>query len=323
MQNPERKVYLPLMGRLGNQLFQVHAAASISDKIKIVLDGELFNSDSHKYGSNHQEIFRIDNEILSGNSFPLRWISRRTSGLILRTNSHARRRGEVKLVGKILRLLGTVFFSIRYRERIELLAPTNVGFEPLKPKSSKSVVLIGYFQSDRYVNGVELGKLLTTRQGAEEELPIVTAINASNKEFPLVVHVRLGDYSTNPQIGMLDESYYLNNLKQVYEKTACTKIWLFSNEVEKALEFIPPEMRSITLVMESKKLNDSEILKLMSRGHAYFIANSTFSWWAARLSTAKASAIFAPTPWFATMAEPLELIPKEWNRIESIFKCVD
>jgi hypothetical protein len=323
LQNPERKVYLPLMGRLGNQLFQVHAAASISDKIKIVLDGELFNSDPHKYGLNYQEIFRIDNEILSGTSFPFRWVSRRTSGLILRTNSHSQRRGEVKLVGKILRLLGTVFFSLRYGERIELLAPTSVGFEPLKPKSSKSVVLIGYFQSDRYVNGVGLGKLLTTRPCTEEEIPVATAMSASNKEFPLVVHVRLGDYSTNPQIGMLDEQYYLDNLKEVFEKTACTKIWLFSNEVDRALKFIPPEMRSITLVMESKKLNDSEILKLMSRGHAYFIANSTFSWWAARLSTAKASAIFAPAPWFATMSEPFELIPKEWNRIKSIFKCVD
>jgi hypothetical protein len=166
---------------------------------------------------------------------------------------------------------------------------------------------------------MKLAKSPTNVRSGNGKFSIGEAMSDSTKEVPLVVHIRLGDYSTNPQIGMLDARYYLDNLAYVYEKTACSKLWLFSNDVERALEFIPAELRSVTLVKESTELNDSDILELMSRGHAYFLANSTFSWWAARMSTANPSNIFAPKPWFAKMPEPYELIPKDWNRIDSVF----
>lgn len=310
------------MGGLGNQLFQVHAAASISDEIEIVLDEKLFNKRSQSGVYSHQEIFRIDNEILSGSFFSFRWITRRILGLILRTNPYLKHRGITKLLGKFLKTLGEIFFGLRYGERIEILAPATLGFEPLIPKSSKPVVLIGYFQSDRYVSDKKIVRNLATSRIGKGKFPFVPEIISTTKERPLIVHIRLGDYSTNPQIGMLDGLYYLRNLEKVYEQTKCTTVWLFSNEVEKALNFVPLELRSNTLIMESEVLSDSNILDLMSRGHAYFIANSTFSWWAARLSTAEASNIFAPEPWFANMPEPLDLIPKGWNRVESIFEKV-
>lgn len=318
-----RKVYLPIMGGLGNQLFQIHAAASIDDIEFIVIDSKLFSRNPQEFKGTLPENYRLDKEFISGNSYPFSWITRRICGLILRTNSYNQHNRTIKFVGNILRLLGVFLFTLRYRERIELLAPTGVGFEPLIRNSARSLVLLGYFQSNRYISDNELAKTLIASRNGEATVPITSPNNSSAEEFPLVVHVRLGDYSINPQIGMLDAKYYLENLTRVYDSTQSSIIWLFSNDVEQALKFIPVQLRSNTLVKESRELDDSETLKLMSQGHAYFIANSTFSWWAARLSTAKASNIFAPKPWFANMPDPYELIPKDWNRIESIFRVTD
>ena len=55
-----------------------------------------------------------------------------------------------------------------------------------------------------------------------------------------------------------------------------------------------------------------EVLLLMSIGAAHIIANSSFSWWSARLSRFT-TAVIAPDPWFRNRATPEELLPLDWN----------
>lgn len=186
-----RKVYLPIMGGLGNQLFQIHAAASIDDIEFIVIDSKLFSRNPQEFKGTLPENYRVDKEFISGNSYPFSWITRRICGLILRTNSYNQHNRTIKFVGNILRLLGVFLFTLRYRERIELLAPTGVGFEPLSRNSARSLVLLGYFQSNRYISDNELAKTLIASRNGEATVPITSPNNSSAEEFPLVVHVRL------------------------------------------------------------------------------------------------------------------------------------
>jgi hypothetical protein len=64
-------------------------------------------------------------------------------------------------------------------------------------------------------------------------------------------------------------------------------------------------------------LSTAETFTVMRQGHGFIIANSSFSWWAARLSTAADPLVIAPKPWFKNLDEPDNLIPPEWVRIDA------
>ena len=313
------QVYVPLMGGLGNQLFQVHAAASLVDNVIIHLDEELFEPKSLENSFDLNRLFRIRSSIVRCSNLNLRWVTRRICGLVLRLNPYCENSKMANLVGRFLRIVAKFLFGVRYGQRIELIAPYSVGFEPLRPRLGNPLVLLGYFQSHLYIDESKLVR--SDAALADSRINILDLLDGENltTERPFIVHVRLGDYSINPKIGILSPMHYLDNLSQIFADSGCTKLWLFSNEIQTALNYIPENLKKLLRVMEFEHLNESETLEIMSLGKAYLIANSTYSWWAARLSLASPKDIYAPNPWFSNMTDPNELIPQDWSRIHSTF----
>jgi len=146
------QIYLPIMGGLGNQLFQVHAAASISEGAIIHLDEELFGEVTGNSNLEFKKKYRVCSSITSCGSLPYRWITRRLSGLILRINPFSEKSKLARSAGKILRVLATLAFSARYKKAITLIAPNSIGFTPLESKGRTPIVMLGYFQSYRYID---------------------------------------------------------------------------------------------------------------------------------------------------------------------------
>lgn len=319
IKNNAAQVYLPIMGGLGNQLFQVHAAASISEGAVIHLDEELFGKVTMNSNLEFEKKYRILISLTSCGSLPYRWITRRLSGLILRINPLAENWKVARIAGKILRVLATMAFSIRYKKSIRLIAPYTVGFHSLECSLEKPIVLLGYFQSYKYINEVKLVRNQKNEIFFDNQTSEFYNCFNSQIEKPLIVHVRLGDYSKNPKIGLLDSHYYTANLMSAYDESNCSSLWLFSNDIPNAVKYIPHELIDKLRVKEDKDLSDSQILDFMSQGHAFFLANSTFSWWAARLSSAAPEKIYVPSPWYSSLHDPIELIPPDWQSIPSIF----
>ena len=54
----------------------------------------------------------------------------------------------------------------------------------------------------------------------------------------------------------------------------------------------------------------------MSLSKVIIIANSSFSWWAAKTGIKK-ELVIAPSPWFKTLESPTYLIPNSWYQIKS------
>ena len=54
----------------------------------------------------------------------------------------------------------------------------------------------------------------------------------------------------------------------------------------------------------------------MSLSKVIIIANSSFSWWAAKAGVEK-ELVIAPSPWFRKLETPTYLIPDSWNQIKS------
>jgi hypothetical protein len=321
VRNSFPKVYVPVMGGLGNQLFQVHAAASIAEQTVIYLDEELFGEVTQNSNLDFQRKYRLKGTIKNCTNLKYRWITRRLSGLILRINPYMQNWLLARIAGRTLRILASIAFSARYKTSIQLVAPSSVGFEPIDLSMATPLVLLGYFQSYRYIDQDKI--IRKTKFDFNFANSSINEILPVNFEKPLIVHVRLGDYLENQNIGLLDESYYKENLSRVMAESNCSIVWLFSNDAPNALKYIPSELAEKLVVKENADLDESQILDLMSSGHAFFLANSTFSWWAAKLSCASAGNIYAPDPWFSGLIPPIDLIPPDWISVPSKFNLTN
>jgi hypothetical protein len=133
-------------------------------------------------------------------------------------------------------------------------------------------------------------------------------------ENPLVIHIRLGDYVSEPLIGLLPSEYFENALLEIFRPGKFGKIWLFSDEPDTAVKNIPQKYLSYTEVISTSKMTDALTLQVMRHGSGYVLSNSTFGWWAAALSHSDSPQVVVPERWFREMPEPLGLIPNHWIR---------
>lgn len=312
-------IILPVLGGIGNQLFQLSALADISAHANLIVDHKLFSTSSDHKAPN-LETFDLCQKMKFYEFRRWTWISRRMVGVSLRTAEWKKNGGVRELSFRIIKIVTELCLTMRYQSKVSIFVSSDIGYEEISTlEKCDSLVLIGYFQSHKYHKSqVQLKKSLeleyrnpiTSRYFSKE----LTSISK-----PLIVHVRRGDYLHDPQLGVLSTDYYLKNIPEVFELSGADSIWLFTNDIEYAPTCIPKQFKAITQLMEIADLTDLDTLELMKLGHAYLTANSTFSWWAAYLSNAEPRNIYIPNPWYLKRPNPTELSPKEWNQLDAIF----
>jgi hypothetical protein len=167
----------------------------------------------------------------------------------------------------------------------------------------KNICLRGYFQSEKYFkdNREDLFKLFDI-----ENLRSRIAYNVESGTVSL--HIRRGDY--------LKASDYHRNLPLSYYQEALTilkdsPVFIFSDDIEFCKKTFKGDR--FTFVEGNK---DYEDILLMSMCTHHIIANSSFSWWGAWMSSGKGT-IIAPNPWFGPNGpkETQDLIPKDWLKL--------
>lgn len=170
------------------------------------------------------------------------------------------------------------------------------GFEAFDPKNFpyNSITLDGYFQNYPSI---------------KSSIPTIRTIldrrNTSYEEYAFL-HVRRGDY--------LQASHIHYNLPQSYYENALTalnhdKILVFSDDPSWCAT--QPWLSKYTIVNEPDEM--SALLMMASCKKGAIIANSTFSWWGAVLSSSEK--VFYPDKWISG-ANP-DLFPEEWTKIPS------
>jgi hypothetical protein len=136
-------------------------------------------------------------------------------------------------------------------------------------------------------------------------------------ENPLVIHIRSGDYlQLSKTFGVLDQGFYLRAIKQL-EMSKNAPIWVFSDDPKHARELLSDSVfADAFFVIPPREASASESLLLMSVATKIVIANSTFSWWAAKIGQ-ESKEVFVPCPWFRNYPIPNDLIPNNWHEIQS------
>ena len=136
---------------------------------------------------------------------------------------------------------------------------------------------------------------------------------------PICIHVRLGDYLKHDEFGIPSVNYYLNAIREVLGLSKIDEIWMFSDQPDLAGKMFESTDMTKIRIIENFSKDDSQILELMRYGSAYVIGNSSFAWWAAKLSYNADAIVIVPSPWFKKIMEPSFLIPPNWLRRDANF----
>jgi hypothetical protein len=179
------------------------------------------------------------------------------------------------------------------------------------------MLLIGYFQSWIYAE-----TLINSCNNNKLELKIMTRNFLDSKTLIpktkwRLVHVRLGDYLTNGDFGLLSPMYFIKQI-ELQNSNRRMPTLVFTNDKYK-LEEINSNLSKHASELD-ENLSSAELLILCSFASNFIISNSTFSWWAAFISCHGGIDVIAPEPWFRYANSPLELIPPHWARSMSVYQ---
>ena len=175
------------------------------------------------------------------------------------------------------------------------------------------ISLQGYFQSEKYFKNVE--------QEIREDFTFKDEILApcqeliSTVENPLALHVRRTDYLTNSENHFNLPIKYYEAALELFESDR--NVIVFSDDPSWCNE---QKLFSDDRFLISENTDNRVDLCLMALCNDFIIANSSFSWWGAWLSSNKNKKVIAPTQWFGRTGytkdhDTKDLIPNEWMRI--------
>ena len=186
-------------------------------------------------------------------------------------------------------------------------------------KKNKFLYLDGYFQSEKYFikKRKELLHIF--------EFPALDHENQTLKEQILQhpnsvsLHIRRGDYlkeEIKNYHGILEQEYYDKAIETIKEKYSNAHFFVFSDDEDFAIEQYGG-LENFTIVKGNSK-NAWKDMALMSYCKHHIIANSSFSWWGAWLSTYKNSINIAPQNWFNPELANFNIddfVPSHWIKI--------
>lgn len=318
LRNQKPLYFVHLMGGLGNQLFQIAAGLyySLDSSSKLVIDDSFGNFRKNNFG-NADILSYVSKDFESvranANSTYMNNLTGRFLGLLTRVSLKSKEKTIYKILKVCLSITSTVLLSIKFKKPITLIIPNEIGFSEVS-NDNRFLYFCGYFQTYRFASDYKVREKMSRL--SVENLSIARYKKLSDDENPLIVHVRLSDYLLERNFGTLSINYYEKAIDLMVSKFNFKNIWVFSDEIDKAKNYLPLKYSSYYRWIDDSYDSAAETLEKMRLGNGYIIGNSSFSWWGAFLSYNLNTQVIAPNPWFTGIKDPLDLIPPDWIRID-------
>jgi hypothetical protein len=188
-------------------------------------------------------------------------------------------------------------------------------FDPRVNVVPNGTRLRGYFQSFRYFER-HADRIRNEVHSLLNPSPWYVELTSMLKQLQpwIAVHVRRGNYTTLPGMGLAGNDYYQQAIDLLRAVSGSMPLVVFSDDLASArelavfcraedLHFIesPPDGRPI------------ETILAMSLCHHIVTANSSFSWWAAWLGDRPGRRVICPRPWLNdTSFDERDLLPAHW-----------
>ncbi len=295
-------IILKLKAGLGNQLFEYAYARALAlrSNTKLLLDLRWYQNHSEKDTPRTFDLshYAIVADIATDEVYPIR------HNLFF------------KLYKKALAKCGRFFLGhndYTYNPRL---------VQPVSP--TKTVLVEGHFNSEKYFKefSAQIKKELTLKDPlGSQALTVENELKekiASGKILVLI-HVRRGDYVTNIHAnsfhGVQTNTYYSNALMELKKRLTETEysavefILASDDLIYLQEEIVPLLQESPYIILSRPGIQNYEEIHLMSLCHHFIIANSSFSWWGAWLSS---TAIEQSEKTTLNKTDKIVLAPKRW-----------
>ena len=293
-------VKVDLQGGIGNQLFMYFAGLywAQENNAELVLNLGEIGVNGINHGADLSE-FEIKCRLIKENQSIAKVFAKRLS------RKFSRNRLGIQIIG----LLGQkVFYS------------SGIGYDDKLIERKKVKRIEGYFQTYRYFDGLLDSELKSLK--LKNETAWFARIRQELELTPFVaIHIRRGDFknfSTN--VGLLSDAYYTAAIRKIdLSLGEILPLIVFSDEITVAKVLLREHDSRISMwVSPPKDSSPIESLLLMSDATGIVIANSTYSWWAAKLGRAKQ--VIAPEQWFRVGIAPRDLYPANWQLVPSAWE---
>ena len=294
-------IYIKLRGGLGNQMFQYAICKSLAIKNNTKVKFDIEELERDRLRNFELGYFKVSGIIAS--NIEIFFFS-------LLCND---------FISKILRLIGIRYFYIKQKEiDINDSKQLDINFDASVLDKKGNLYIDGYWQCEKYF--IDIDEVIKNDFTLKKELDetnrnLITQIRNCNST---AIHVRRGDYvnnkHTNEFHGTCSLKYYLNAIKIIEKRVKNPEFFVFSDDLQwtkKNLKIKHP----ITFVSINHPKKAYKDLWLMANCKFFIIANSSFSWWGAWLSTNSNKIICAPKKWFNSTGEG-HIVPKSWIRVE-------
>ena len=290
-----KNVIVRMQGGLGNQLFQYATGRALACRLDVplILDLNWYNVKNHVNCKFILDRFKIDNL-----SF---------------TNSKIKSRTLQSILYKISSKLSCLGLTI------PVLSDKTFEFNSKLLTINHPAFLDGYWQNELYFkeNRDEFIKSFNIKSDINHaNYQLLSQINESNS---ICIHIRRGDYITDPNAaivhGICTKDYYYRALKILLHEIESPTCYVFSDEPKWAKANLYLDCKSVFVDINSNDQPELDFF-LMKSCKYFVIANSTFSWWAAWLSTYKDKKVIAPKIWFLDNVLNKNMkLPEDWVRI--------
>ena len=174
----------------------------------------------------------------------------------------------------------------------------------------KGITIKGYFQSEKYFSDQKdlIRKMFSVDDTTKQQ--ILEKYGTTLARQPVSLHVRRGDYLTEPDFMITQTRKYYNKAIETFSPD--TTYLVFSDDIEWSKEQFPEEN-----FLFAENNEDYVDLYLMSMCAHNIMTNSSFSWWAAWLNENKEKRVIAPSQWFAKRVNynTSDLIPERWEKL--------
>lgn len=165
---------------------------------------------------------------------------------------------------------------------------------------------VGYFLDKKYCdeNTINFKHLPLS----ERNQSLLNDIQNSNS---IGIHIRRGDYLTEQNFAIFGNictrQYYCDAISMITEKVNNAVFYVFSDDID----WVQTHLNIPNAIYVNWNTGESSIydMYLMSFCKCNIIANSTFSYWAARLNK-KANIVIYPSKWYNTFTP--DIFPESW-----------
>lgn len=301
------KIYIPLQGRIGNQLFQYAFARKL--QIEMGVGTEIIIDDSDilrcKW-ENSLQYYALPNVRYVHNGILLRrenfkqYLLRKVYRLFTRKKDYVKKyRNEFRIQP--------------FLNRHGLFICENGYIEP-HINLKKPVYLEGYFQSEKYFELIkdDLFRLFDGNQF--ELLKKYRGVDLQRNSNSICISVKVEHNVGNSMYNVCSVNYWKRAIEYIISKVEQPFFFICSDNVDYVLEHLI-DTDKFNYMLQDKKMPAHVSLAAMALCKHFVIGNTTFGWWAQYLSLNQDKIVVAPSRWM-NIEMPIDIYQHYWHLVE-------